>query len=103
VALVKTDVSKESIASIIRVTRIGELRTLAVTRPETHAATVLTRATLRNIPEEAFSIKNLLCNLDRCFSKSSSSASMADTRAATSGGTKSNNYLLIREHIPLTN
>jgi hypothetical protein len=31
VALVQTDVSEESIASIIRVTRIGELGTLAVT------------------------------------------------------------------------
>jgi hypothetical protein len=31
VALVRTDVSEELIASIIRVTRIGELRTLAVT------------------------------------------------------------------------
>jgi hypothetical protein len=32
VALVRTDVSEELSASIIRVTRIGELRTLAVTR-----------------------------------------------------------------------
>jgi hypothetical protein len=32
VTLVRTDVSEEGIASIIRVTRIGELRTLAVTR-----------------------------------------------------------------------
>jgi hypothetical protein len=31
VALVRTDVSEERIASIIRVTRIGELGTLAVT------------------------------------------------------------------------
>jgi hypothetical protein len=31
VALVRTDVSEESSASIIRVTRIGELGTLAVT------------------------------------------------------------------------
>jgi hypothetical protein len=31
VALVRTDVSEELSASIIRVTRIGELRTLAVT------------------------------------------------------------------------
>jgi hypothetical protein len=32
VAFVRTDVSKELSASIIRVTRIGELRTLAVTK-----------------------------------------------------------------------
>jgi hypothetical protein len=31
VALVGTDVSEESVASIIRVTRIGELETLAIT------------------------------------------------------------------------
>jgi hypothetical protein len=32
VTLVRTDVSEQRIASIIRVTRIGELRTLTVTR-----------------------------------------------------------------------
>jgi hypothetical protein len=41
VALVRTDVSEEISASIIRVTRIGELGT-----------SVLTRATQRNIPED---------------------------------------------------
>jgi hypothetical protein len=40
VALVRTDVSEELSASIIRVTRIGELGTLTV-------------ATRRNIPEDA--------------------------------------------------
>jgi hypothetical protein len=48
VALVTTDVSEELGASFIRVTRIGELGTLAVTRNS-----VLTRATRRNIPEDA--------------------------------------------------
>jgi hypothetical protein len=72
VAVVRTDVSYELSASIIRVTRIGELgTTLTVTSyrstlpsslilitlmmealrsPET---SVLTRATLRNVPEDA--------------------------------------------------
>jgi hypothetical protein len=63
VALVRTDFSEELIASIIRVTRIGELRTLAVTSnrrtPRSYTTainssetSVLTRATLRNIPED---------------------------------------------------
>jgi hypothetical protein len=39
VALEEADISEEYIASIIRVTRIGELETtLAVTRNPTHAA-----------------------------------------------------------------
>jgi hypothetical protein len=57
VALVRTSVLEELSASIIMVTRIGELGTLAVTQmmealsfSETSA---LTRATWHNIPEEA--------------------------------------------------
>jgi hypothetical protein len=70
-----TDISEERIASIIRVTRIGELGTrcvlrLLVTAKVVHGSqilvtlmmevirssetSVLTRATLRNIPEERF-------------------------------------------------
>jgi hypothetical protein len=54
VVLVRTDVSEELIASFIRVTRIGELGTLAVTSnsPSSSETWVLTRATWRNIPED---------------------------------------------------
>jgi hypothetical protein len=58
VAHVRTDVSEELSASIISVTRIGELgTTLAVNWQPTHAAKkyqyqVLTRATRLNIPED---------------------------------------------------
>jgi hypothetical protein len=56
VALVGTDVSEECIASIIRVTRIGELETLAVTSNRStlrrNALCVLTRATRRHIQED---------------------------------------------------
>jgi mRNA-degrading endonuclease toxin of MazEF toxin-antitoxin module len=49
-AVVRTDISEERIASIIRVTRIGELgTTLATAATETSA---LTTATRRNIPED---------------------------------------------------
>jgi hypothetical protein len=44
VALVRTDVSEEPSASFIRVTRIGELGTTL--------ASLLTRVTRRNIPED---------------------------------------------------
>jgi hypothetical protein len=51
VALVRTDVSEELNATFIRVTRIGELgTTLAATSSDT---SVLTTATMRNIPEDA--------------------------------------------------
>jgi hypothetical protein len=65
VALMRTDVSEELTASIIRVTKIGELGTmLAVTnnRSTLHSVrqllsssetSVLPRATWRNIPEDA--------------------------------------------------
>jgi hypothetical protein len=70
VALVRTDVSGERIASIIRVTRIGELgktlvetsnrstlRRNAIVHPDNERATFLgnigyTRATRRNVPED---------------------------------------------------
>jgi hypothetical protein len=51
VALVRTNVSEELSASFIRVTRIGViLMKEALSSSET---SVLTRATLRNIPEDA--------------------------------------------------
>jgi hypothetical protein len=54
VALVRTDVSEELSASFIMVTRIGELgTTLAVSSNRRTLRRVLTRATWRNIPEDA--------------------------------------------------
>jgi hypothetical protein len=69
VALVRTDVSEERSASFISVTRIGDVRRLLVTASVVNISqildslmkeelsssetSVLTRATLRNIPEAA--------------------------------------------------
>jgi hypothetical protein len=50
-ALVRTDVSEELSAFIIRVTRIGELGTTEVL--SSSETSVLTRVTRRNIPEDA--------------------------------------------------
>jgi hypothetical protein len=62
VALVRTDVSEELSASIIRVTRVGELGTLAVTSNRCSSETsVLTRATRRNIPEDAILLSTEPC------------------------------------------
>jgi hypothetical protein len=68
VVLVRTDVSEERIASIIRVKGISELRrTSAVTSTET---SVLTRATRRQIPEDGIlynGFASVLGALLRCY------------------------------------
>jgi hypothetical protein len=56
VALVRTDGSEELSASIIRVTRIGEIVTtlaLMIEGLSSSKISVLTRATRRNFPEDA--------------------------------------------------
>jgi demethoxyubiquinone hydroxylase (CLK1/Coq7/Cat5 family) len=60
VALVRTDVSEELSASVIRVTRIGELGTLAVTR--TDARCVLhshRRENLKSYRDQTFMSRDL--------------------------------------------
>jgi hypothetical protein len=69
VALVRTDVLEEPSASIIRVTRIGELGTTLVitsnrrTLRNSSETLVLTRATRRNIPEDDILHSHRLENL----------------------------------------
>jgi hypothetical protein len=59
VALVRTDVSEEPVASLIRVTKIGELGkrslilvTLMMEALSSYETSILTRATWRNNPED---------------------------------------------------
>jgi hypothetical protein len=65
VALVRTDVSEESIASIIRVTRIGELGTLAVIsnprKQEPHGVNIVEDAILQIFSFLASKEEETLC------------------------------------------
>jgi hypothetical protein len=61
VALVITDVSEEHNASVIKVTRIGELGTMLAVTNNRRTLSVLTRATRPNISEDdALQIQLLL-------------------------------------------
>jgi hypothetical protein len=51
-ALVRTDVSEEHIAYIVRVTIIGELETMMMEMIRSYETSVLTRTTRRNTPED---------------------------------------------------
>jgi hypothetical protein len=73
VALVRTDISEEHKASFISVKRIGELgTTLAVTSNRRTQRASITRATRRNIPEDAFfivtTVKTSILFIYICFS-----------------------------------
>jgi hypothetical protein len=66
VALIRTDVSEELSASFIRVKRIGELAVTSnrlTLRRNTKWASVFTRATWRNIPEDTILHSHRLENL----------------------------------------
>jgi hypothetical protein len=69
VALVRTDVSDEISASIIRVTRI--LVILIKKGLSSSETSVLTRATQRNIPEDAILLRNRRENLKSYFVRAS--------------------------------
>jgi sensor histidine kinase regulating citrate/malate metabolism len=62
VAFVRTNISEERIASILRVTRISELGTTLAVTSET---SFLPRATQHNIPEDGILYSLLLCNVIR--------------------------------------